>query len=522
MKHLGILVAAASVGLIAGSGWATAADHFVANYAKYGSQYAKYGTEPDVPGACSYQAMSHKNYKGKTLRIITNAVPVMGEPTDLHGKQFSDLTGATVKVVHAPFGDLFQRVMIPFQTGQSAYDVLIYGSLWIGDFHNYLAPVPQKYLNTAGMKDVTRTIRGIASWGKQMVQYPIDGDRQYLKYRKDVFDNPVMQARYKKATGHDLRVPQTWTEFNRIAAYFSGWDWAGDGKKHYGSAEITKRDDLMFSDFIDRVAAYAKNPHVKTGFFFNIETMQPEVNNPGWVRGLKMFIAAKKGWPPGGNNFGLADNIFSFGGGQTLMEYTWDDSFIQAMEPGSPIRNKVGTALLPGSHEVWNYQTKKWEHFDPPNRPSYESWGWTSAVSAASPNKQMAFDYLCFFSNQANASMDLGIGRFGVNPYRNAHFNADYWVRKLGWDPAVAKNYVTTLSEIDHSKNRVFDLRVPGVNQFMTSLATGVSEALAGQKTPQQALDGVAAEWKQIVNRIGKEKIRKAYANVVALENNEE
>jgi multiple sugar transport system substrate-binding protein len=79
---------------------------------------------------------------------------------------------------------------------------------------------------------------------------------------------------------------------------------------------------------------------------------------------------------------------------------------------------------------------------------------------------------------------------------------------------------VNTLSGMDKSKNRVFDLRVPGVNQFMTSMAAGVSEAMAGQKTPQQALDDVAKQWTQIVDRIGKDKVRAAYANVVALEDN--
>ena len=74
---------------------------------------------------------------------------------------------------------------------------------------------------------------------------------------------------------------------------------------------------------------------------------------------------------------------------------------------------------------------------------------------------------------------------------------------------------------MDLSKNRVFDLRVPGVNQFMTSsMAAGVAKALAGQETPQKALDGVAEEWRQIVDRIGKERVRDAYKNVVALEDN--
>ncbi|MFA5914378.1 MAG: hypothetical protein WC830_12555 [Burkholderiales bacterium] len=484
------------------------------------ADFKKYGIDKDVPGLCSYDAISKKDYKGRTLSVITHAVPVMGEPTDLHAKQFEELTGAKVNVVHVPFGDLFQRIMIPFQTGQNAYDVLFYGSLWIGDFHDYLAPVPQKYLDAAGMKDVTPTYRKVATWGNTMVQYTVDADRNYLKYRTDVFNNPEYKKKFKQKTGHELAVPKTWEEYDEIANFFNGWDWGGDGKLHYGSAEVTKRDDLMFSAFISRAAAYAKHPKVTGGFFFDLKTMEPLINTPGFVKALEMFVKAKKYFPPGGDSFGLGDEIFSFGGGQTLMSYSWDDAFIQAMEQKSPIRNKVGAAPLPGSYEVWNRNTKKWDKFKEPSTAPYITWGWTSAVAKASKNKDMAFDYLCFFSNEANALHDLQIGRFGVNPYRNAHFTVSFWTDKLGWDKSVATPYVETLSGMDKSKNRVFDLRVPGVNQFMTSMAAGVAEAMAGQKTPQQALDGVAKEWNQIVARIGKDKVREAYANVVALEDN--
>jgi len=130
----------------------------------------------------------------------------------------------------------------------------------------------------------------------------------------------------------------------------------------------------------------------------------------------------------------------------------------------------------------------------------------------------MAFDYLCFFSNEANTRHDLQVGRFGVNPYRTSHFDADFWSDDLGWDRGMAEQYVETLERIDGYDNRVFDLRVPGVGQFMTSLAAGVAEAVAGQATPQEALDGVAEEWSRTVERVGKDRVREAYANVVEIE----
>jgi len=486
-----------------------------------GDYSKKYGIDEDVPGLCSYKSIDAKNYSGRTLNIITHAVPVMGEPTALHAAQFEALTGAKVNVVHVPFGDLFQRILIPFQTKQNAYDVLFYGSLWVGDFSPYLEPVPAKYQNTASMKNVTANYKDVATWGNKMVQFPVDGDRHYLKYRTDVFDNPEMQKIFKEKTGRTLSVPQTWEEYGEVASVFNGWDWDGDGEKNFGSAEVVKRDDLMFSAFISRVSAYAKHPDVKGGFFFDLKTMEPLINTPGFVRGLEMFVKAQKFMPPGGNNFGLGDEIFSFGGGQALLSYSWDDAFIQAMQKDSRIRNKVAAAPLPGSKEVWNRKTGKWDKFAEPNRAPYITWGWTSAVSKMSENKDMAFDYLCFFSNEANTQSDLQIGRFGINPYRTAHLKANFWTDKMGWNSKTASTYVNTLSSMDDSKNRVFDLRVPGVGQFMSSMAAGVSEALAGQKTAQEALDGVAEEWRRIVERIGKDRVRDAYANVVALEDNQ-
>lgn len=482
--------------------------------------YTKYRIKEDVPGACSFASIDAKDYSGRTLNIITHAIPVIGEPTALHAQQFQELTGATVNVVHVPFGDLFQRIMIPFQTGQQAYDVLFFASLWLGDFNPYLAEVPQAYQEVSGMQSVTPTYKGVATWNGKMLNYTMDGDRHYLKYRSDVFSNPEMQALFKEKTGRDLTVPATWEEYNEVAAVFNNMDWDGDGAPNFGTAEVTKRDDLMFSAFISRVAAYAKHPDVKGGFFFDLETMEPLINTPGWVKGLEMFVAAQASMPPGGTSFGLGDEIFSFGGGQSLMSYSWDDAFIQAMQEESPIRNKVAAAPLPGATQVWNRTTGQWDKFETPNTAPYVTWGWSSAVAAASENQDMAFDYLCFFSNEANTLADLQIGRFGVNPYREAHFDPAFYQTELGWDANVATTYTDTLKAIDGGQNQVFDLRVPGVGEFMSSLAAGVARAQSGEATAQEALDGVAAEWKTIVDRIGVDRVREAYANVVALEDN--
>jgi multiple sugar transport system substrate-binding protein len=154
------------------------------------------------------------------------------------------------------------------------------------------------------------------------------------------------------------------------------------------------------------------------------------------------------------------------------------------------------------------------------NYAPYISWGWTSWVTADSPVQQMAFDYLCFFGNKANHTIDLSIGRFGVNPGRTEDFDVDFWTEQVGWEEQAATTYIDTMQNYEENTNRVFDLRVPGNGEFYTAMANGVAEALAGQKSPQEALDDVAAEWETIIDRIGEDEIEEAYQAVIRLEDN--
>ena len=501
---------------------------YVVDYSQFGADYAGTITVTDTPGKCSYEEISKKDYSGQTLRILAHVPPVMGEPANLHAIQFEELTGATVEVNNVPFPDLFAEQQRTFSTGVNAYDVIFGGSHWVGDFQQYYAVVPDEYLNDTELSDSTPLVQQIAKWNGETKLFSIDADRHYLKYRTDVINDPVAQEAYKAATGNDLAVPTTWAEYNAQAAFFAdayasgGWSPTNqpEGVDFYGSVEVMARDNLMFSAFISRVGPYAKHPDVKGGFWFD-ENMVPQVNNPGFVQGLTDMVEAVSFVPPGYSSFGLAEEITSFGKGEALFSYTWDDAYVQANQADSPIRTSVAAAVLPGAEKVWNRTTQAW---DTPaggvNYAPYISWGWTSAVTADSPVQQMAFDYLCFFGNAANHTIDLSIGRFGVNPGRTGDFELSFWTDTVGWDETSASTYIDTMLAYEENTNRVFDLRVPGNGEFYTAMAFGVAEALAGEKTPQEALDGVAAEWELIIERIGKDAIAEAYQSVIQLEDN--
>ena len=74
-------------------------------------------------------------------------------------------------------------------------------------------------------------------------------------------------------------------------------------------------------------------------------------------------------------------------------------------------------------------------------------------------------------------------------------FDPNLYIDTMGWDPGYCRiSYTKTLKDMEKSKNRVFPLRVRGVFEFTSAVATGTSKALAGQLSPQEALDEVAKE----------------------------
>ena len=213
--------------------------------------------------------------------------------------------------------------------------------------------------------------------------------------------------------------------------------------------------------------------------------------------------------------------IQSFGKGDAVFSDSWDDPFIQAMERGNPLRNKVAAALSPGSRRVWNRKSGKWDNFPAVNYAPYIVYGWTSAVPRSTPHKKAAFDFLGFFANTENHAADLLVGRFGINPFRRSDLDKNFWVQRAGWDDAVAGSYVQTLDRMNKSKNRVLDLRIHRGQEYVYLLSVGVYRALTGRESPQSALDNVAERWRQLTKTVGVDKQREAYRHLVHFEDNQ-
>ncbi|MCW9050077.1 MAG: extracellular solute-binding protein [Deltaproteobacteria bacterium] len=463
----------------------------------------------------SSQEIAKKDYSGITLEVLSLEKPVLGEPVELHARQFEALTGIKININFVAFDKLYQELLLGLK--KNKYDALFYGSMWIADVVDSLEPIPEKMLVSPQFQDVMPHYKWIASWGDIPYQVPIDGDRHFLQYRKDILNDPIFKTEYQKETGRPLKVPETWIDLQQTARYFHEHP-LDNGRTIAGLTEVSVSDALLGNQFIKRAAPYAMHPNVGGGFYFDLETMEPLINSPGFVEALKDFVAAQSLYPEGGRNFSFPQVIKSFGRGEAVFSDSWDDPFVEAMQPGNPLRNQVAAAMSPGSRRVWNRHSGAWEDFPQVNRAPYFVYGWTSAVAKSSKYKEAAFDFLGFYANRENHRSDMIIGRFGMNPFRNSDLDQEFWIKNAGWTKDVAESYVSTLTQMNQISNQVMDLRIYRGQEYVYLLSVGVYRAITGRDSPQKALDAVAERWKKLTERIGVDKQREAYRKVVQFE----
>jgi multiple sugar transport system substrate-binding protein len=456
--------------------------------------------------------------QGVKLTVATQTGPQIASPMENHWKEWGAKTGGTVEVQTFPFGDLFEKIRAGYVSGASPFDIIVYASDWAGDIMGpgYVLEVPQKNQDMMGYKYLIPTYRDrILSWGGKVYGTPYDGDAHNVYLRKDLLTDPKNMADFKAKYGYDLPVPiKTWDQYRDIAEFFNGK--TINGVTIYGAGTAFKRKAQSYWTFLGLAAPYAKSPN-DPSYFFDADTMEPRINNPGFVEALKMYAALAKVGPPDVVNWDVGDIRNNFPAGKLALGIDWGDVGPLAADPKSSAVTAGWSAQAhPGVNKYYDAKAKQWvEKYN--QAPFLAFGGWIGGVSKTTKNADCAFDFLAFVGNQ-NASAKLVVtGGTGVNPhYYSDMNNLDPWI-KSGMSESQAKEYLAAVRDTINSPNAVVDLRITGAAEYFDALDTQLARAVAGEVTPQQALDEVAKAWNAITDRLGRDQQKKLYRQMLGL-----
>lgn len=406
--------------------------------------------------------------------------------------------GIKINLVEVPFDGVYEKEMTEFVGGSGAFDVVTFYPAYIGDFagNGYLEPLdeymkkePAKVWDPMAKDVIAPFWELYCKFGGQTYALPIDGDVLLFQYRKDLFENKDEQAAFKAKYSKDLTPPETWEDYAQAAEFFTrkkGEMLAGQKLEHdfYGQADYGARGFSAYW-FLNRFASAG-------GMYFDAD-MKATINTPDAIAGLEGMVATKKFAPPDMMSYGYEQLKDAFIKGYVAMIMQWSDVPKKANDPElSVVGGKVGVTRVPG----WKMKDGTVVH------RSMMPVGRVLGVAKDSKNKEAAY-WVAKHISYDRSLEDVSTSLTGLDPYRTFHF-ANPQAYKMFPTVDKAEAY---LKGVEAAMGDGYpEIFIPGAAQYEDSLDLHVNKALAGQETPQQALDAVAAEWEQTTDKLGRDK----------------
>jgi multiple sugar transport system substrate-binding protein len=485
-------------------------------------------------GGVNATLAAEQPFKGITINVITGSSndpnsPITG-PFYTWKEEWEQRTGAKLNIIGIPSNERHQKLIIDLQTGAGQYDGWITAAWWYGDFvpQGWIIPIDQFYNDPRfpqWEKDALPAVEALHKWEGKWYGALNDSDGQVLYYRRDILTNPKWQAEFKSKYGYDLPVPpKTWDQMYDISSFFNGKDWDGDGEADSGISLHLKVGGQGMFHFMSLAAPFVvlagdKVDKAHNLFWFDPETMEPMINEPGHVKALEFLIKLAKTGPEAQNAWSLGEAWDYFLRGKAIFTFSWGDVGALAQDTKrSKITGKVGAAHLPGNMEVYDRAQKKFIKLNEPNIVGNTTGGtWHGVISKLSKHPEVVYDLFAFHATKKVALWNAIHGWTGVDPGRKSQMLPPYGTATLedytkeGWDANDVKDYLMAYGENYSNKKMLPFLRIPGTFEYWKSLDTHLSEAMIGQLTPQKALDRTAQDWREITDRLGKEDQLQVY-----------
>ena len=270
------------------------------------------------------------DYTGVTLTVSTQNGPAIASALAAAAESWEAKTCGTVNVVEFPFGELYPKFLTAMSQQTGDFDVIGFVPAWLPDFAPFLSTMPAELQQGSDWEDIHPVYRErLMTWDGETKSATMDGDMHMLNLRADLLEDEANKTAFKEKYGYDLAAPVTWAQYLDQAEFFNRPD-----QGLYGTAEAYKRGGQQFWYFFSHAASYTNNPSNPGSMFFDPETMDAQINNPGWLRALEEYKKALDFNPPGALNNGSGDVRPLYAGGTVAMNIDWADSGVLGATEG--------------------------------------------------------------------------------------------------------------------------------------------------------------------------------------------
>ncbi|TPL51633.1 sugar ABC transporter substrate-binding protein [Mesorhizobium sp. B2-4-6] len=434
-------------------------------------------------------------------------------------KPWEAYTGAKISWIDLAQADYNARLQQSIATGTVDFDIIEMGAPFEGDVcgKGLTSEMPDWVKKQIDFDDLVNYLKPpVGTWDGKQYRVTIDGDTHNFNYRTDVFaDADLAKAWKESGATTEWGVPKTWQEVQAVTKFLKGKKFKGQDV--YGYLDAPKPwGGFGFYFLGSRATAYAKHPDDKA-WLFDADTMKPRINNPAWVRAIQDVIDALPSEPADQINADPNTTAFQqFLAGTGSMIPWWGDvgSNVKTND-SSVIGDVTGFSILPGSDDVYNSKTGKWDKLasGPNYAPNCAYLGWGVYVMARvdkdEKKKKAAWSAAAHLGGK-DLSIWTAMYPSGFQPYRNSHFNIPEWVA-AGYDEAFITSYLKSEGDSYNHPNAAIEPRIPGIFQYYSAAEDILANTFAGKMKAQEGADAIAAAWEKLTDQIGRENQIKLY-----------
>ena len=474
------------------------------------------GSQPSGAGGGGAATAKALPFQDLRLRLVVAGDAPLAEAIGRLKAEWRATTGAELEIETLSEADLLEG-NIP-QTDAVIYPAYDLGVLVEGD---RLRPLPDRELSNADVAweeifeaDKTHD----AGWASTTYAFPFGSPTMVCCYRKDLFEKL------------DQKPPQTWAEYQKVAALLADREKLGDAAPDADAPWSATMEPLAKNwaglTLLARAAAYAKHRnHYST--LFDMESMEPLIAGPPFVRALDELKAANEYMPAEGPETSPKNVHEAFLAGHCGMALTWmspafaeNQSKMSESSSGKSAKEfDLGFTVLPGSEHVFNPKTNRWEarRGDEVSHVTLVgASGRLGSVMKTSSQPEAAFKLLGWLSGpQWSERVSTATGQATL--FRRSQLkSAQQWVDSRIDAPA-AIEYAETVEQALGSADFFGAPRLAGRERYLAALDEAVRVVLAGEATSQAALDAAADEWRMVTADLGLDDERAAYRRSLGL-----
>ncbi|MEM9628044.1 MAG: ABC transporter substrate-binding protein [Pseudomonadota bacterium] len=459
-------------------------------------------------------------FQGMEIKVVSETIPTHSYESETLTKAFEEITG--IKVTHDLIqeGDVIEKLQTQMQSGENIYDAYINDSDLIGTHSRYNQVRNLSDWMAGEGADVTLPTLDVDDFiGKdfttgpdgKLYQLPAQQFANLYWFRYDWFTDPDIKAGFEEIYGYPLGVPVNWSAYEDIAEYFSEHVKEIDGVAIYGHMDYGKKAPDLGWRFTDAWLSMAgagdvglPNGVPVDEWGIRVDGCNPvgssvarggAANGPAAKYALNKYMEwLRKYAPPGALGMDFYQSLPSLAKGNVAQQIFWYTAFTASMvAPQSEGNNTVDADGNP----LWRMApSPRGPYWEDGMKLGYQDAGsWTLMQSTPEDRAKAAWLYAQF---TVAKTVSLKKSHVGLTIIRDSDINHESFSErapKLGG-----------LVEFYRSPARVqwtpSGTNVPDYPKLAQLWWQNIGEAVAGEVTPDTAMDNLAGEMDRVMARL--------------------